>query len=45
VATSYRRGENQTRPSSVLPHMRYRLIILALPVLPFVLAGCGKGKY
>ncbi len=25
--------------------MHRRLILLALPFLPVVLAGCGKGKY
>jgi hypothetical protein len=36
--------ENRCRDASVL-HTMKRLVILALPVLPIVLAGCGKGKY
>jgi hypothetical protein len=37
--------EENRRPHAPVPHTMKRLLILALPVLPVILAGCGKGKY
>jgi hypothetical protein len=31
------------RPAAVGPSMYKRFLILVLPILPIVLAGCGKG--
>jgi hypothetical protein len=38
-------GRNRTRRSTVGTVMRRRLTLLAALAAPFVLAGCGKGKY
>jgi hypothetical protein len=39
-----RTRKNRRRDLPVL-HTMKRLLILALPLLPVILAGCGKGKY
>jgi hypothetical protein len=36
---------NPNRGRCRIPFMYRRLLLMFLPLVPFVLAGCGKGKY
>jgi hypothetical protein len=37
--------QNRLAGRAVRPFMRHKLILFLAPILPVVLAGCGKGKY